>query len=64
MELIAEKGLPVAPVVQTEQLAEDVKPKVMTPLTTGFARTGYELQTIETREQKMDFNTAKSAEAK
>ncbi len=60
MELIAEKGLPLAPAVQSEQLAEDVKPKVSVPLTSGFARTGYELDTIEAREQKMNFNTAKS----
>jgi hypothetical protein len=43
MELIAQRGLPVAP-TQTEAplLAEDIKPAVTVPLTSGFARTGYE----------------------
>jgi hypothetical protein len=60
MELIAQRGLPVvgstastAPV-----LAYAEKPALRIPLTTGFARTGFELTTIEDREQKMDFNKA------
>ncbi|HXC95314.1 MAG TPA: hypothetical protein VNU92_06410 [Edaphobacter sp.] len=55
MELIAQRGLPVntqasAPTVE---MAGDEKPVVEAPLTSGFARTGYELQTIETREQQL-----------
>ncbi len=43
MELIAQQGLPVAPAVQQEPLmAGDMKPVVTVPLTSGFARTGYE----------------------
>lgn len=43
MELIAQRGLPVAPAVQHEPLmAGDSKPTISTPLTNGFARTGYE----------------------
>jgi hypothetical protein len=43
MQIIAQKGLPVAPVVQQAPLlAGDSKPAVTAPLTSGFARTGYE----------------------
>jgi hypothetical protein len=43
MELIAQQGLPVAPAVQQAPLmAGDMKPVVTVPLTSGFARTGYE----------------------
>jgi hypothetical protein len=43
IELIAQRGLPVAPSVQQAPLlAGDVKPAVGPPLTNGFARTGYE----------------------
>ena len=45
MELIAERGLPVAPQAasSTEPLmAGDARPTIQVPLTTGFARTGYE----------------------
>jgi hypothetical protein len=43
MQLIAQKGLPVAQnVEQAPLLAGDSKPKVAAPLTSGFARTGYE----------------------
>jgi hypothetical protein len=48
MELIAERGLPVAPeATQTPLLAEESAPKVKAPLTDGFARTGYEQDQIE-----------------
>ncbi len=61
MELIAQKGLPVAPAAQSDQkLAYDYQPKVSAPLTSGFARTGYELDTIEARQQKMDYGKAES----
>ena len=44
MELIAERGLPVDPAVTHEPLLTgDTEPAVAAPLTSGFARTGYEL---------------------
>ena len=43
MELIAQRGLPVAPAVQLQPLmAGDSVPTVAVPLTNGFARTAYE----------------------
>lgn len=43
MELIAQRGLPVAPEVQHAPLMTgDTNPVVTVPLTDGFARTGYE----------------------
>jgi hypothetical protein len=45
MELIAERGLPVAPAATAEAakpLADAEAPVVKAPLTDGFARTGYE----------------------
>ncbi len=55
MELIVQRGLPVAPAVQTadEQMAGDGRPTVQVPLTTGFARTGYEQDVMEAREQQL-----------
>ena len=47
MELIAQKGLPVAPQgTEAQMLAQDSKPVVKAPLTDGFARTGYEQEQI------------------
>lgn len=55
MELIAQRGLPVAPNVEKAPLmAGDKEPTVVEPLTNGFARTAYEL----------DAEAARSAEAK
>jgi hypothetical protein len=43
MELIAARGLPVAPAVEhAPLLTGDTAPTVTAPLTSGFARTGYE----------------------
>ena len=43
MELIAQRGLPVAPATtEASLLTGEEKPVVTTPLTNGFARTGYE----------------------
>lgn len=43
MDLIAERGLPVAPAVeQAPLMTGDYEPRVIFPLTSGFARTGYE----------------------
>jgi hypothetical protein len=45
MELIAQTGLPVAPKVEhAPLLTGDNEPVVAVPLTSGFARTGYELE--------------------
>jgi len=44
MELLAQRGLPVAPAVEkTPLMTGDSAPDVAVPLTSGFARTGYEL---------------------
>jgi len=62
MELIAQRGLPVeAGSTPNEKLAGDEKPVVLVPLTSGFARTGYELDTIEAREQKINYGKAQAA---
>ncbi len=60
MELIAQRGLPVATqsANATTSVAFASKPEIKTPLTTGFARTGFELTTIEARQQKMNYNKA------
>ncbi|MGA8087615.1 MAG: hypothetical protein WCA10_09930 [Terracidiphilus sp.] len=43
MQIIAQKGLPVAPSAQQSPLlAGDRQPTITVPLTSGFARTGYE----------------------
>jgi hypothetical protein len=43
MEIIAQKGLPVAPTEQQQTaMFGDSRPQVQMPLTDGFARTGYE----------------------
>jgi hypothetical protein len=62
MELIAQRGLPVnASTAPTAPLmAGDEKPEILAPLTTGFARTGYELDTIEARAEKMAYGKAES----
>jgi hypothetical protein len=45
MELIAQRGLPVAPPAQNGKLmAGDRQPMIQAPLTSGFARTAYELE--------------------
>jgi hypothetical protein len=64
MEAIAKKGLPVAAQgsAPATELAEDKKEPVQVPLTTGFARTGYELDVMEARAQKMNYGKAEGAE--
>ncbi len=50
MELIAQRGLPVAPAVQQPVLMTgDTKPTVAVPLTSGFAPTAYEQEEAEAR---------------
>jgi hypothetical protein len=64
MQLIAQRGLPVAPQAQAgEKLAYDKQPVVTAPLTDGFARTGYELDAMTAREQKLNYGRAESSAA-
>ncbi|MGA1984275.1 MAG: hypothetical protein ABSG84_17640 [Acidobacteriaceae bacterium] len=65
MELIAQRGLPVesGTAATPDKVAHAAAPEIKTPLTDGFARTGYELMTIEAREQKMNYGKAVAAEA-
>lgn len=60
MEIIAQRGLPVNVQAGTTavEMVGDEKPTVQAPLTSGFARTGYELETIEAREQKLSYGKA------
>jgi hypothetical protein len=62
MQLIVQRGLPQAPASQQQSalMAGETAPMVTAPLTDGFARTGYELQTMEAREEKNDFNRAEA----
>ena len=63
MQLIVAKGLPVSTAPESgTKMAGDTTPVVQVPLTTGFARTGYELTQIEARQQKLDFGKAEGAE--
>jgi hypothetical protein len=59
MEIIAQRGLPVnAQAAGSVEMVGDEKPTVQAPLTSGFARTGYELETIEAREQRLSYAKA------
>jgi hypothetical protein len=59
MALIAQRGLPTAPqVAAAAPLTGANAPVVQAPLTDGFARTGYELDAIEARAQKMKYASA------
>ena len=63
MELIAQRGLPVSAAgASGKLLAGDEQVRVTPPLTSGFARTGYELDAMEARKQKMDFGKAEANE--
>lgn len=60
MRLIAQRGLP-APASQAQKaplMYGENEIKVTAPLTDGFARTGYELDTIQAREQRLEFEHA------
>jgi hypothetical protein len=49
MELLAQRGLPVAPAVQTAPLMTgESTPVIQAPLTSGFARTAYEQDQAQT----------------
>ena len=63
MQLIVQRGLPVANQTSTaaDSVAYAARPEIEAPLTTGFARTGFELTTIEARQQKMIYGRAESS---
>ena len=63
MQLIAQRGLPVANQTSTAavSVAHAVRPEIHAPLTTGFARTGFELTTMEAREQKLNYGRAEAS---
>ena len=69
MELIAQdpaqRGLAVVSpsTAAPDSVAYAGKPEIQAPLTTGFARTGYELDQMEAREQKMNYGKAVAAQA-
>jgi len=61
MQLVLQRGLPAAPASQkTALMAGESKPTITAPLTDGFARTAYELQTIEAREQRLEYSKAEA----
>ncbi|HZQ41660.1 MAG TPA: hypothetical protein VFA99_00315 [Acidobacteriaceae bacterium] len=62
MQLVVQQGLPKPPAAAQPAplMAGETAPIVQAPLTDGFARTGYELDTIEAREQKNEFNRAEA----
>ena len=63
MELIAQRGLPVsAPSANATPMFGDAKPEIQAPLTTGFARTGFEQAVIAEREQKLAYRRAEGGE--
>jgi hypothetical protein len=55
MQLLVQRGLPVAPAAQadTGTFTGEQTPVVTAPLTTGFARTAFEQEDIQTRREKM-----------
>jgi hypothetical protein len=65
MELIAQRGLPVEAqgTGTPDMVAHAAKPEVHAPLTTGFARTGFELTVIEARKQKLEYGKAEAENA-
>lgn len=68
IELTAERGLPLAASAKTVQaeskMTAAAAPVVKAPLTSGFARTGYEQEKIAEREQKLEFAKEEKKEAK
>ncbi len=63
MQLVVQRGLPqpAGGFQASETLMAGDQPLVVTaPLTDGFARTGYELDQMESREQRLEFNRAEA----
>jgi hypothetical protein len=63
MQLIVQRGLGAAPAAAAPAtlMAGDSVPEIQAPLTTGFARTGYELDSMELRDQKNQYTAAEHA---
>ena len=63
MELIAQRGLSVEtqPSSAATLMAGDSKPVIQAPLTSGFARTGYELDVMEARKERLSYSQAEAA---
>lgn len=63
MKLIAQRGLPLNQTATAggTVMVGDATPQVTVPLTDGFARTGYELDVMEARAQKMSYGRAEAA---
>lgn len=57
MELVAQRGLPVAGSQQVagQRMLGDPAVALTEPLTNGFARTGYELDVMEARAQRLNY---------
>jgi hypothetical protein len=63
MQIIAQQGLPVSQAAQpATSVAYAARPVVTAPLTDGFARTGYELDQMEARQQRLDYGKAEANE--
>jgi hypothetical protein len=62
MQLVVQRGLPAAPAAtqKTAVMAGDSVPAVQAPLTSGFTRTGFELETIAAREQKNEYEKSEA----
>ncbi len=63
MQLIAQRGLPVNGAGPAKpSFVGDAHPTITAPLTDGFARTGYELDVMEAREQRLSYGHATEGE--
>ena len=63
MQLIAQRGLPVnAGAAAQPTFVGDANTTITAPLTNGFVRTGYELDQMESREQKLSYGRAVEGE--
>ncbi|HEX4155817.1 MAG TPA: hypothetical protein VHY48_09400 [Acidobacteriaceae bacterium] len=62
MNLIVQQGLPKPPVSEQPAplMAGETAPTIQAPITDGFARTAYELQTIEARAERNEFQRAEA----
>jgi hypothetical protein len=62
MQLVVQRGLPAAPgsAATKTLMAGESRPMVSAPLTNGFARTGYELDKMQERAQRLEFEHAEA----
>ena len=65
MELVAQRGLPVQQAAAAQPggqlMAGDPAMVITRPLTNGFARTGYELDVMESRAEKLSYGKAEAS---